>query len=78
MENVLKAEKELGSGTGQIKLRYVYDMFISRFGWVAKVIPFPTFSAFVDEALDKMRDMLADNDKLKAYVGIPLSRKLKN
>ena len=30
------------------------------------------------EALDKMRDMLADNDKLKAYVGIPLSRKLKN
>ena len=75
---VVAAEKELGSGTGQIKLRYVYDMFISRFGWVAKVIPFPTFSAFVDEALDKMRDMLADNDKLKAYVGIPLSRKLKN
>lgn len=75
---VVAAEKELGSGTGQIKLRYVYDMFISRFGWAAKVIPFPTFSAFVDEALDKMREMLADNDKLKAYVGIPLSRKLKN
>ena len=25
------AEQELGSGTGQIKLRQVYDMFIERF-----------------------------------------------
>lgn len=25
---VTKAEKELGGGTGQIKLRYVYDMFV--------------------------------------------------
>lgn len=74
---VVDAEKELGSGTGQIKLRYVYDMFISRFGWVAKIIPFSTFSAFVDEALDKMKDILADNDNLKAYIGIPISRKLK-
>lgn len=73
---VVDAEKELGSGTGQIKLRYVYDMFISRFGWVAKIIPFSTFSAFVDEALDKMKDILADNDNLKAYIGIPISRKL--
>ena len=28
---VTKAEKELGGGTGQIKLRYVYDMFVTRF-----------------------------------------------
>lgn len=28
---VTKAEKELGGGTGQIKLRYVYDMFVARF-----------------------------------------------
>lgn len=27
---VTKAEKELGGGTGQIKLRYVYDMFVAR------------------------------------------------
>lgn len=72
---VVDAERELGSGTGQIKLRYVYDMFIARFGWVAKILPFPTFSAFVDEALDKMKELLADNDKLKAYIGIPTSRK---
>ena len=35
---VAKAEKELGSGTGQIKLRYVYDMFVARFTWLAKTI----------------------------------------
>lgn len=74
---VVAAEKELGSGTGQIKLRYVYDMFIARFGWVAKILPFSTFSAFVDEALDKMKDILADNDELKGYIGIPISRRLK-
>ena len=28
---VTKADKELGGGTGQIKLRYVDDMFVPRF-----------------------------------------------
>lgn len=65
---VVDAEKELGSGTGQIKLRYVYDMFIARFGWVARVLPFSTFSAFVDEALDKMRKLLEDNSNLQDYI----------
>ena len=37
---VTKAEKELGGGTGQIKLRYVYDMFVARFTWLARVISF--------------------------------------
>lgn len=35
---VTKAEKELGAGTGKLKLRYVYDMFVARFEWLAKVI----------------------------------------
>lgn len=65
---VVAAEKELGSGTGQIKLRYVYDMFVAKFGWLAKIIPFPTFSAFVDEALDKMKNMLEDNSNLQNYI----------
>lgn len=34
---VTKAEKELGGGTGQIKLRYVYDMFVARFAWLASM-----------------------------------------
>ena len=43
---VTKAEKELGGGTGQIKLRYVYDMFVARFTWLARVI---SFEAFFDD-----------------------------
>lgn len=40
---VTKAEKELGGGTGQIKLRYVYDMFVTRFAWLARVISLRLF-----------------------------------
>ena len=59
---VTKAEKELGGGTGQIKLRYVYDMFVARFTWFAKAISFEMFSMMVDEALDKMKEMLVSGE----------------
>lgn len=65
---VTAAEKELGSGTGQIKLRYVYDMFIAKFPYLVKVIPFETFSLLVDEALDKFRGMLDANTNLQTYI----------
>ena len=58
---VTKAEKELGGGTGQIKLRYVYDMFVARFAWLARVISFEAFSMMVDEALERMKKMLENN-----------------
>lgn len=62
------AEKELGEGTGQIKLRFVYDMFIAKFGIVAKVMPFAVFSALVDEALEKMRHLLETNENVANIV----------
>lgn len=65
---VTKAEKELGGGTGQIKLRYVYDMFVARFTWVAKTISFEMFSMMVDEALEKMKEMLESNKAVQALV----------
>ena len=65
---VTKAEKELGGGTGQIKLRYVYDMFVARFAWLAKVISFEAFSMMVDEALDKMKTMLESNKAMQELV----------
>ncbi len=65
---VTAAEKELGSGTGQIKLRYVYDMFIAKFPYLVKVIPFETFSILVDEALDKFRSLLNTNANLQNYI----------
>ena len=65
---VVQAEKELGGGTGEIKLRYVYDKFIQKFGKMAMIISFEQFSNMVDIALDKMRDMLSSNTQLANYV----------
>lgn len=65
---VTAAQKQFGSGTGQIKLRYVYDMFVGRFPVVARIISFETFSIMVDEALEKFREMLSSNKKIEAYV----------
>ena len=65
---VTKAEKELGGGTGQIKLRYVYDMFVARFTWLAQVISFDMFSMMVDDALEKMKGMLEGNKALRQLV----------
>lgn len=58
---VSEAEKVLGSGTGQLKLRYVYDSAVVRFPIVAKFIPFSMFSKMVDAALDVMNDMITNN-----------------
>ncbi|MEK4025763.1 hypothetical protein [Sporosarcina sp. FSL W7-1283] len=58
---VTQAEAELGSGTGELKLRYVYDLFITRFTWLARIISFDLFATLVDQALDEMREMLKNN-----------------
>lgn len=65
---VVEAEKALGSKTGQIKLRYVYDMFMARFKYLSMIITFEQFSLLVDEALDTMRDMLQSNTALLEYI----------
>ena len=65
---VTEAEKELGSGTGQLKLRYVYNMFVERFPALSAVISFPMLSGLVDEALVQMKKMLESNKALQAYV----------
>ena len=65
---VVDAEKELGSGTGQLKLRMVYNMAVKQFPFIVQLIPFDTFSGWVDEALDWMRDQLAENKVTQSYV----------
>lgn len=67
---VTEAEKELGGGTGKLKLRQVYDLFIVRFPWLAKVVPFNLFSDLVDDALIEMRELLAKNEAVQDYVGV--------
>ncbi len=64
---VTEAEKELGSGTGQLKLRKVYDMFCTRFPAVAQAVSFDTFCMWVDEALEKMKEMLRENEAVRTY-----------
>lgn len=65
---VTQAEKELGAGTGQIKLRYVYNMFIEKFPKASKKFSFEKFSILVDEVLKKFEAMLRLNNKIKNYV----------
>ena len=65
---VVQAEKELGGKTGEIKLRYVYDKFLQRFGKVAMLITFEQFSGMVDIALDKMKILLSSNAVIAHYV----------
>ena len=65
---VTEAEKNLGGGTGKLKLRQVYDLFVTRFPWLAKTVSFELFSSLVDDALDEMRDMLDKNEAVKAFV----------
>lgn len=64
---VTEAEAQLGSGTGQLKLRYVYDMAIAQFKWLS-VIPFDTFEKWVDEALEQMRHLLNTNESIQKLV----------
>ncbi|WMI80340.1 hypothetical protein [Anaerotignum sp. MB30-C6] len=64
----IEAEKELGDGTGQLKLRYVYNLFITRFPSVAKIVPFTVFSLWVDAALEEMRTMLTQNKAIREVV----------
>ena len=62
------AEKELGTGTGKLKLGQVYDAFIRTYPIISKTVTFVEFSGYVDVALDRMKDMLKQNSKAQAFV----------
>ena len=66
----IEAEKALQSGTGQAKLRRVYNAFIAvrAFSWLAKIISFDTFSAYVSEALVEAKKMIINSESLAVYV----------
>lgn len=66
---VAEAEKLLGTGTGQLKLRQVYDWFCEKFPFAAAILPFRVFSAWVDTALDTMKEWLESNKSVAAYIG---------
>ena len=65
---VCEAERALGSGTGKLKLRYVYDMFIEKFPYVAKFLSFEQFSMYVDEALEEMKKLIESSPRIQQYI----------
>lgn len=66
----IEAEKELKSGTGQAKLRKVWDRFcaVPAFKWVAIFISFKQFSDMLDVALIEAKKMLVNNKDIANYV----------
>lgn len=71
---VVQAEAELGSGTGKVKLSEVYSQFCKSFPFLKTAVPFNTFSAWVDESLDQMREMLQSNQNLREVIGVEEGR----
>lgn len=65
---VTQAEAELGEGTGQLKLVFVYNLFVSKFVWISRLITYDMFSLLVDEALEEMRQMLKTNEAVIVLV----------
>lgn len=65
---VAEAERYLGSGTGQLKLRMVYDMFIEKFPAFSMIVPFKLFSYWVDIALKWFAKQLESNVNVQNYV----------
>lgn len=64
---VVEAEKRFGGGTGQVKLRYVYDLFITRYPLISKFMSFEKFSSLVDEALITLETILT-NANIEKYI----------
>lgn len=65
---VIMAEKQFGSGTGVLKLRYVYNMFIEKFPELVSLVSFTEFSEWVDQMLEYTRYLLETNLDIKAFV----------
>lgn len=65
---VIEAEKQYHGGTGELKLRAVYNEFCKVFPSLVPIVSFKLFSALVDEALIKMRHLLETNFDIHYYV----------
>ena len=65
---VSEAEKKYKTGTGTIKLRYVYDLFVKAFPTMAPLISFATFACWVDEVLEQMRHLMETNKCVQDYI----------
>ena len=67
---VSEAEKAFGGGLGELKLREVHSKFVALHPTLAKLITFERFKKWVDKALEQMKIMLTNNDKVAEYIGV--------
>lgn len=56
VEAVALAEKRYGSKTGQVKLSFVYSMFVDKFGFLATLVSKEVFESLVDKALQVIEE----------------------
>lgn len=62
------AEKQLGSGTGALKLAKVYNEFVEKFPQFAKDISYQKFSELVDQVLEEFKNILQKNKNINAFI----------
>lgn len=75
---VLIAEEQLKSKSGQERLLFVYNRSVEKYPWVGKFMPFSVFSAYVDEALRSMSNLISeiDNNGMTAHQAISLMNEI--
>ena len=62
------AEAHLGSGTGQMKMRETYDMFLQRFPSLATVITYEKYKEIAEKALLEFKQMLSTNPNIQEMI----------
>ena len=65
---VAVAEEQFGSETGALKLRFVYDLFVTRFPKIKVFISFEYFSTLVDDALVELIELIDNNSKIESLL----------
>lgn len=62
------AEATLGSGTGQLKMRATYDMFLEKFPVLAKIVSFERYQQIAENALMEFKKMLKENPNVQELI----------
>ena len=64
----IEAERKYGTKTGQIKLKYAYDWFVSKWPLMSALISFDQFGKMVDIALVEMEHLASTNMNIWKYI----------
>lgn len=65
---VTEAEKQYGSGTGELKLSSVIAQIYEKAPAAVKVIPVSTLQSWVEEALEMAKEKWAKNTNVATYI----------